>query len=386
MSTGVDNPGDRRVFETAGAVALVRIAFGDRPEAPIVVHPGDPAEQRWLAAVALGARGRYAAAATLLAGVSGRSGASRTVRAHAAVTRAAHLRQSGGHLAARRWDGLGLALATDPENGGGAAESAIENLATENLATENLATESADSVESTVSGCGAGPVGAGPVGAGPGGAGAGLDLPAARVDALLGLAADAIGLADLELADRLLRLAEPAAAEHPSWRPGVRWHWVRAELALSQNRPEPAIEWARPALARATAAGAVRHQVKSALVLAAAEAGAGSPPERVIAVLSKLSERTRQSGLWTLEWPIQLMLAGLVEPTDLDRSTTHRSRAAQIVWTIRRHSDPFARSVLDRSPWVPTLSETKLLHLDPYHPAETRRSAHSSRMECKNKP
>jgi hypothetical protein len=336
-----------------------------------VVHPGDPAEQRWLAAVALGARGRYAAAATLLDGVSGRSGASRTVRAHAAVTRAAHLRQSGGHLAARRWDGLGLALATDPENGGGAAESAIER----------LATESADSVESTISGCGAGPVGAG-----PGGAGAGLDLPAARVDALLGLAADAIGLADLELADRLLRLAEPAAAEHPSWRPGVRWHWVRAELALSQNRPEPAIEWARPALARATAAGAVRHQVKSALVLAAAEAGAGSPPERVIAVLSKLSERTRRSGLWTLEWPIQLMLAGLVEPIDLDRSTTHRSRAAQIVWTIRRHSDPFARSVLDRSPWVPTLSETKLLHLDPYHPAETRRSAHSSRMECKNKP
>jgi hypothetical protein len=376
VSTGVDKPGDRRVFETAGAVALVRIAFGDRPEAPIVVHPGDPAEQRWLAAVALGARGRYAAAATLLDGVSGRSGASRTVRAHAAVTRAAHLRQSGGHLAARRWDGLGLALATDPENGGGAAESAIES-----LATESLAIESADSVESTVSGCGAGPVGAG-----PGGAGAGLDLPAARVDALLGLAADAIGLADLELADRLLRLAEPAAAEHPSWRPGVRWHWVRAELALSQNRPEPAIEWARPALARATAAGAVRHQVKSALVLAAAEAGAGSPPERMIAVLSKLSERTRRSGLWTLEWPIQLMLAGLVEPIDLDRSTTHRSRAAQIVWTIRRHSDPFARSVLDRSPWVPTLSETKLLHLDPYHPAETRRSAHSSRMECKNKP
>jgi hypothetical protein len=378
VSTGVDNPGDRRVFETAGAVALVRIAFGDRPEAPIVVHPGDPAEQRWLAAVALGARGRYAAAATLLDGVSGRSGASRTVRAHAAVTRAAHLRQSGGHLAARRWDGLGLALATDPENGGGAAESAIESLATESLAAERLAAESRDSVESTVSGCGAGPGGAG--------AGAGLDLPAARVDALLGLAADAIGLADLELADRLLRLAEPAAAEHPSWRPGVRWHWVRAELALSQNRPEPAIEWARPALARATAAGAVRHQVKSALVLAAAEAGAGSPPERVIAVLSKLSERTRRSGLWTLEWPIQLMLAGLVEPIDLDRSTTHRSRAAQIVWTIRRHSDPFARSVLDRSPWVPTLSETKLLHLDPYHPAETRRSAHSSRMECKNKP
>jgi hypothetical protein len=360
VSTGVDNPGDRRVFEIGGAVALVRIAFGDRPEAPIVVHPGDPAGQRWLAAVALGARGRYAAAATLLEGLGARSGASRAVRAHAAVTRAAHLRQSGGHLAARRWDGLGLALATDPENAGGVAE--------------NHAAENAESAENTAPRSGADP------------SGAGLDLAAARVDALLGLAADAIGLADLNLAEKLLRLAEPAAAEHPSWRPGVRWRWVRAELALSQNRPEPAIDWARPALERATSAGAVRHQVKSALVLAAAEAGAGSPRERVIADLTELSERTRQSGLWTLEWPIQLMLAGLVEPTDFDRSTTHRSRAAQIVWTIRRHSDPFARSVSDRSPWVPTLSETKLLHLDPYHPPETRRSAHSSRMECKNKP
>jgi hypothetical protein len=223
-----------------------------------------------------------------------------------------------------------------------------------------------------------------PGGASPGGAG--LDLAAARVDALLGLAADAIGLADLELADRLLRLAEPAALEHPSWRPGVRWHWVRAELALSRDRPEPALELARRALAGARAAGAVRHEVKSAIVVAVAEAGSGREAEKVIADLGALSERTRQTGLWTLEWPIQLLLHTLIGDTDPARSTTHRSRAVQIVSTISLHSDAITRSVLSRSPWVPDVSETKLLHLDPYHPPEKRRSAHSSRMECKNKP
>jgi hypothetical protein len=355
--TRVDKPGERRVFGTSSdsadasdTAALLRIAFGDRPEAVIRVRAGAPPVARWLAAVALGARGRYAAASALLAGLHGQPGVDAGVRAHAAVTRAAHLRQAGGHLAARRWDGLGLALATTLP--GTASRSAPH-------------------------GSGSGSDGA---------TSAGLDLAAARVDALLGLAADAIGLADPELAERLLRLAEPSALEHPSWRPAVRWHWVRAELALSLDLPEPAVELARRALAGARAAGAVRHEVKSAIVLAVAEAGAGRETEKVIADLGVLSERTRQTGLWTLEWPIQLLLGSLIGDADHPQSTTHRSRAAQIVSTISLHSDVVTRSVLSRSPWVPAHSETKLLHLDPYHPAEKRRSAHSSRMECKNKP
>ena len=356
MITRVDKPGERRVSGTpsdsaniSDTAALLRIAFGDRPEAAIRVRAGAPPVARWLAAVALGARGRYAAASALLAGLHGQPGVDAGVRAHAAVTRAAHLRQAGGHLAARRWDGLGLALATAPP--GAPASHSVP--------------------------------GSGSDGATPD---AGLDLAAARVDALIGLAADAIGLADPELAERLLRVAEPSALEHPSWRPAVRWHWVRAELALSLDRPEPAVELARRALAGARAAGAVRHEVKSAIVLAVAEAGAGRETEKVIADLGALSERTRQTGLWTLEWPIQLMLGSLIEDADHPQSTTHRSRAAQIVSTISLHSDVVTRSVLSRSPWVPAHSETKLLHLDPYHPAEKRRSAHSSRMECKNKP
>ena len=364
MITRVDKPGERRVSGTpsgsadsSDTAALLRIAFGDRPEAVIRVREGASPVARWLAAVALGARGRYAAASALLAALHGHPGVDACVRAHAAVTRAAHLRQSGGHLAARRWDGLGLALAT----------------AAPGRATPSGGRSGSDGAapESGLDGVTPGP---------------GLDLAAARVDALIGLAADAIGLADPGLAERLLRLAEPSALEHPSWRPAVRWHWVRAELALGLDRPEPAVELARRALAGARAAGAVRHEVKSAIVLAVAEAGAGRETEKVIADLGVLSERTRQTGLWTLEWPIQLMLGDLIEDTDHTQSTTHRSRAAQIVSTISLHSDAVTRSVLLRSPWVPAHSETKLLHLDPYHPAEKRRSAHSSRMECKNKP
>jgi hypothetical protein len=380
VTSGVDSAGKRPLTEPAGRVPPLRIAFGDRPDAPLQVRAGDPPEWHWLTAVALGARGRYAAAATLLDGLlsgvldgpgRGRDpgpecgAAHRAVplalRAHAAVTRAAHLRQVGGHLAARRFDGLGLAIATVPPS-------------RPKTHSEARRLDAADPGRSNLSR------------PDPGQPAAGLDRAAARVDAMLGLAADAIGLADPALADRLLRAAEPLALEHPSWRPGVRWHWVRAELALSRDRPAEAVGWARRAMVAASEAGAARHVLKSELVLAVAEAGTQTPTAQLVATFAGLSERARRSGLWTLEWPILLQLANLVGPVDPLGAHTYRREAAQIVGTIRRHSDPIARYVLDRSPWVPPPEETELLHLDPYHPAETRRSAHSSRMECKNKP
>jgi len=415
VTSGVDSVGNGGLSGPAAEVPMARIAFGDRPEAPIRISPADSAQRCWLAAVALGARGRYAAAAALLERVLGRApglpGASQALRAHAAVTRAAHLRQVGGHLAARRWDGLGLALATPAATAAlatpASAAAALATAASATAVGDESPTTVGDEPPTTVVDEPATSVGdprttvgdpravgdpwavAEAISAGSGGAGQpdpGLDRAAARVDALLGLAADAIGLADLELAERMLRAAQPAAAEHPSWRPGVRWHWVRAELALCRDRPAEAVELAGQALAAARTAGAVRHEIKSALVLAVAEVGAGQAPERAIAAFSALSERTRQSGLWTLEWPIQLQLASLMGAPDPVKAATHRSEVAQIVGAIRRHADPKARYVLDCSPWVPAAEETELLHLDPNHPPGTRRSPHSSRMECKNKP
>jgi hypothetical protein len=284
--------------------------------------------------VILGARGRYGPAAALLERLVVEPGAPAEVRAHAAVTRAAHLRQAGGHREARRWDGLGLALATAVGPGGSAQRSV-----TVDDRYEPACGRAADSPDP------------------------GLDRAAARADALLGLAADALGLAELDLAARLLDSVSPGARPGVgSWRTEVRGCWVRAELALCRDRPEQARDWAARALAGAEEAGATRHAVKSALVLAVAEATAGRPAGQLIHRLSGLSERTRATGLTSLEWPIQLQLAELTAATDPAGSATHRSRALRILATVHRHADPLVRKVLRCSPWVPDFPGEGLLH------------------------
>jgi hypothetical protein len=341
LSAGAPRLDGARI-NTACRVPLALIAFGDRPDAPIVLSAEDPPLDRWLAAVALGARGRYASAATLLDRLlRGRWAGATTVRAHAAVTRAAHLRQVGGHGAARRWDALGLALATSADARAGRDAP---------------------------------------------GSDPGWDRTAARVDALLGLAADAIGLGELNLADRLLRAAEPAAAEHPSWRPGVRWHWVRAELALCRDRPEEAADLGVRALRAARRAGATRHEIKSAVVVAAAEMTAARDLDRLADRLLPLAERARLCELRTLEWPIQLQLATLKQLADPAAAARHRREATRIVGRIARQGDPIIRSVAEHSPWVPRPPRLELLHSEADHPGDRCHSAHSSRMECNNPP
>lgn len=312
---------------------LLRVAFGDRPGARVRVGPDDAPGQRWLAAVVLGARGRYGAAAALLERLVAEPSVPPAVRAHAAVTRAAHLRQAGGHREARRWDGLGLALAT----GAGPGDSAQRSVAVDDRSRrpDRVAADSADP---------------------------GLDRAAARADALLGLAADALGLAELDLADRLLDRVCPDPFTGGSWRTAVRACWVRAELALCRDHPEQARDWAARALVGAEEAGAGRHAVKSALVLAVAEAAAGYPAGQVINLLSSLSERTHATGLLSLEWPIQLQLGELTAATDPAGSTTHRSQAFRILASVHRHADPLVRKVLVRSPWVPDFRGPGLLH------------------------
>jgi hypothetical protein len=313
LSAGARRPEGGRI-DAARRVPLALIAFGNRPEAPVLVRPDDPPLERWLAAVALGAQGRYSSAAALLDRLlRGPRAGTPVVRAHAAVTRGAHLRQVGGHRAARRWDALGLALATS---------------------TDALTKRDASGVDP------------------------GWDRAAARVDALLGLAADAIGLAELDLADRLLRAAQPAAAEHPSWRPCVRWHWVRAELALCRDRPEEAVDLGVQALRAAQRAGATRHEIKSAVIVAAAEMSAGRDPGRLVDRLLLLAERARLCGLLALEWPIQLQLATLKQVADPAGAAGHLRQATRMVGRIRRQGDPIVRFVVEHSPWVPRVTET----------------------------
>lgn len=214
----------------------------------------------WLRAVALGGWGRYASAATLLGALLADPATPAVVAAHAAVTLASHRRQQGGHAAARLLDARGLRLAVSAGRAG---------------------RSDAD----------------------------GVDALGARVDALVGLGADALGLGD-PAAVRLLDAA--AALAHPSWRPRVRLGWVRAELALFAGQARSAVGPAEQSLALARDAGAGRHVLKSRLVLAVARA-AVHPDDVALAELDSVAEDAGGAGLLPLVWPALLAAADVLD-------------------------------------------------------------------------
>lgn len=242
----------------------LRAAFGSRPDLPVRVGPTMPPVDRWLVAVALGAQGRYAAAATELGRLLADPTVPAAVAAHAAVTRAAHRRQQGGHTAARPDDALGLRLAS-------AAPRAVPDVA-------------------------------------------GTDAWAARIDALVGLAADAVGLGVPTAAVRLLDSAQRLADGHPSWRPAVRLGWVRAELALLTGRAAEAVAPAASAVAGARAAGSARHLLKSRIVLVVALGAAGAiEPCAAVEELDAVGAECARLGLLPLRRPCALAAADLLD-------------------------------------------------------------------------
>jgi tetratricopeptide (TPR) repeat protein len=164
----------------------------------------------WVLAYIAAARGDFAAARALALPLA-RGARSRTVRVASALTLGSVLRQTGNHRAALPFDRAALASAqTDAE----------------------------------------------------------------RAHALIGLAADAIGLGQAAVCAR--RLAEGAeVAPKGEWRAQVRLDWVRTEHALAVGRPREALLPARRALRRARREKALRHVAKSHLFLGVALAEAG---------------------------------------------------------------------------------------------------------------
>lgn len=280
-------------------------AFGRTPGADAfaaVAAAGADPRARWLAAVVLGGQGHYAAAAGVLRGLLAHQ---RPLWASlAASTLASHHRQLGRHAAARRLDAQALRLAADltarRRAGSGAAAAA-----------------SAD----------------------------GLDAAGARCDALTGLAADALGLGRLTASARLLAAAERAATG--SWRSAVRLGWIRAELALASGRPEAAVGPARDALQ--SCAGAVRHDLKSRLVLAVALATAGDT-HRADADLHQLATRAEQHQLLPLRWATELVLADLHK--DTEHGEGHRSVALAALRVALCRAEVSLRTAAESSLWV----------------------------------
>lgn len=273
---------------------LRRVAFGDQPGRDVwPALSAASSRARWLAAVALGGQGHYAAAATALDAL--RHDPDPVIASLALSTRASHHRQLGAHHLARPLDGAAFAKlrATgirDPD---------------------------------------------------------GIDAAGAEADALLGLAADSLGAQRMDEARRLL-----ARVETHSWRSEVRRGWVTAEIALASGLPQEAVAPVEAAYKTATSRKALRHELKSALVLGTSLVVWGTPDglNRGLELIECELNHSAQNGLQPLIWPSALVLAGHA-PT---MGATALDRATEALSCVLRRADPVSRRVALDSPWVPS--------------------------------
>jgi len=240
------------------------------------------ADEMLLRAVAAGGQGRYSSAHADLAELLRREPRGR--RASLAMsTQASFHRQLGWHAIARGWDGRALASAgRDPEAGG---------------------------------------------------------------DALIGLAADALGLGRLAASAALLTRATAVldAAETPSARLAIRMAWVSAELAMAAGDGGAARHHAQRGVALAEQAlpGLRRHRVKSDVVLAAALCSARDL-ERSRALADAALADTRTYGLVPLRWALACLLAGIGSQTHSPAAVADiRDRSAAF---ITRHGGRLSSS------------------------------------------
>jgi hypothetical protein len=240
---------------------LTASAFGNQPGRWPLLSAGTP-RQLWLRAVGAGGQGRYGSARSDLTTLL-RSAPADRLASLAHSTQASFLRQLGWHRLARGWDGRAFALAgADPE---------------------------------------------------------------AAADALIGLAADALGVGRLAAAATLLSRAEPIVAEAPQHRLLVRRAWVAAELAMVAGDGAAAVRNAEVAveLAATTVDGSVsaRHCAKSDVVLAAALCSAGAV-DRARTVGEVTLELTGRLGLVPLRWAVACLLVDLPDTGSPTRPIT----------------------------------------------------------------
>lgn len=138
----------------------------------------------------------------------------------------------------------------------------------------------------------------------------------AGFDALLGLAADAVGLGDEQVAaDRLAEAADLAEGHVEWWRQRVRLGWIRAEVALLAGRPDEAATAAHEAVELAEHSGAPRHVAKGLLFLGVAQVEAGRTDEAA-ATLRRGALLAESLGTLPLQWPVRAVLGALMAGVD----------------------------------------------------------------------
>lgn len=244
-------------------------AFGDHPGQWPLPEARSP-QELWFRAVAAGGQGRYAAARADLSGLIHNESAGRW-RSLARSAYASFLRQLGWHWRAHDWDGRAWAAAgSDPEAG---------------------------------------------------------------ADALIGLAADALGVGRLAASAALLEPAAGMAGGAGELRLEIRLAWVRAELAMAGGDGTDAVHHARRGveLARHALPALARHRVKSDVVLAAALCSAGDLAGSRTVADAALAD-AQAHGLAPLQWALACLLSDIGSashnPADI---AAVRERNAQFV-------------------------------------------------------
>ncbi|MEB3019789.1 tetratricopeptide repeat protein [[Mycobacterium] crassicus] len=232
--------------------ALTAAAFGAEPGRWPLPAAKTP-RQRWLRAVAAGGQGRYAIATSELTELLRETPAG-PLASLAHSTRGSFLRQLGDHRRARGLDGRALVLARGDHE---------------------------------------------------------VD-PEAGADALVGLAADALGIGRFAASAALLDRAAPEPSTAPP-RLAVRRHWVTAELAMVTGDGATAVRHAEQAC-ELVSEGMVRHRVKSQVVLAGALCCAGNL-DRARGVAEDALQDTDRLGLIPLRWALACMLADIGSTT-----------------------------------------------------------------------
>jgi len=181
----------------------------------------------------------------------------------------------------------------------------------------------------------------------------GLDLSdgvgEAAFDCRLGLAADAVGLVDVDTARGQLSAAQALVTERPEWwRQRVRLDWVRAEVALLDGDVASAMTAASAAIQRAEVSGAPRHVAKGLLFLGVSQVQAGELDEAE-STLRRAATLAESLGTLPLLWPSRAVLGALLEEKDPPASAKALSSARSAVIAIADDLPEDLRTVwLDR--------------------------------------
>lgn len=164
--------------------------------------------------------------------------------------------------------------------------------------------------------------------------------PGAAIEAMTGLAADAVGLQDSVTAENTLNQAKSllvrVAAENSEswWRHMVRVEWVACEIALMSSDSVTAVARAERALELAENANAPRHVAKSLLFLAVAQIESGRT-DAAAANLRRSLMLSNSMGYLAVSWPAHAVLAALLKAGDPAAAHAHFVSAAKVIATLR---------------------------------------------------